>query len=181
MDWKMISMKNVFESLPVAALLTCLMIAIAPQLASAQSGSAGGSIGNDDKSVSGARSAPRSVDQPERQARPSSDDPDSPRRPSRKTGVSGGGGGSFDGAWAVVIIGGPMCQGSVNGAFVVSSGRLIGDGTSGTVSPNGAAYATGTTKEGLTFTSSGRFSGRSGSGPFRRSDGCTGRWVATKQ
>jgi hypothetical protein len=180
-------MKNSFWCPTILALSACLFIAVAPDLANAQSGSAGGSIGNDDKSVSGSRSAPRSVEEPERTAKPSRDDSDSSRRASRKSGTGGGagggggGGGGFDGAWSIVIIGGPMCQGSVTSAFIVSSGRIISDGTSGSVSPNGAAFASGTTKEGLTFTSSGRFSGRSGSGTMRRSDGCTGRWVASKQ
>jgi hypothetical protein len=178
-------MRSSFRCLTALALSACLFIAIAPDLARAQSGSAGGSIGNDDKSVSGSRSAPRSVEEPDRPAKPSRDDSDSSRRASRKGGSGGGGGGggagSFDGAWSVVIIGGPMCPGSITSAFIVTSGRIISDGTSGSVSPNGAAVASGTTKEGLTFTSSGRFSGRSGSGTTRRSDGCTGRWVASKQ
>jgi hypothetical protein len=174
-------MKNSFRCLTV--LSACLFIAIAPHLARAQSGSAGGSIGNDDKSVSGSRSAPRSVEEPER-AKPSREDSDSSRRASRKggSGGGGGGGGGFDGAWSIVIIGGPMCQGSVTSAFVVSSGKIIGEGvSSGSVSASGGAYATGTTKEGLPFTSSGRLSGRNGSGTIRRSDGCIGRWVASKQ
>lgn len=177
-------MKNHFYSLTILALFASLSFVIAPHFAHAQSGSAGGSIGNDDTSVSGSRSAPRSVEQPDRPARPSRDDSDNSRRASRKSGSGGGGGGGgggFDGAWSIVVIGGPMCQGSVTSAFVVTSGRIIADGSSGSVSPNGAAHATGTTKEGLTFTSLGRFSGRSGSGTIRRSDGCTGRWVASKQ
>ena len=175
-------MKNSYPCLTIPALLACLFIAMAPKPAGAQSGSAGGSIGNDDKSVSGSRTAPRSVEQPERPARPSSDDSESPRL-SRKggSGAGGGSGGSYDGSWAAVIVGGPMCQGTVTTAFVVTSGRIIADGTSGSVSPTGAAFATGTTKEGLTFTSTGRLSGRSGAGTIRRSDGCTGRWTASKQ
>jgi hypothetical protein len=176
-------MRNSFRCLTVLALSACLFIAVAPHLASAQSGSAGGSIGNDDKSVSGSRSAPRSVEEPER-AKPSRDDSDTPRA-SRKSGTGGGGGGgggSFDGAWGVVIVGGPMCQGSVTGAVVITSGRIIGDGiSSGRVSPNGATFTAGTTKEGIPYTTSGHLSGRSGSGTFRRSDGCNGRWVASKQ
>jgi hypothetical protein len=173
-------MKTAFRYLTIVAFLACLPIALNPRVASAQSGSAGGSIGNDDKSVSGSRSAPRSVEEPDRPARRGRQDSDESPRALRKSG-GGGGGGSFDGAWAVVIVGGPMCQGSVSGAFVVTSGRIIGDGASGSVSPNGAAFASGTTKEGLTYTSSGRLSGRSGSGTIRRSDGCTGRWTASKQ
>jgi hypothetical protein len=175
-------MKTAFRHLMMVVFAACLSIAFGQRLASAQSGSAGGSIGNDDKSVSGSRSAPRSVE-PER---PSRDDSDTSRRASRNSGSGGDGGGgsvaSFDGAWAVLIIGGAACQGSVAGAVVISSGRIIGDGiSSGRVSPNGATYTAGATKEGLTYTTSGRLSGRSGSGIFRRSDGCTGRWTASKQ
>jgi hypothetical protein len=180
---RVLPMKTAFRYLTIVAFVACLPIALNPRVASAQSGSAGGSIGNDDKSVSGSRSAPRSVEEPDRPARRGRQDSDESPRASRKSGSGGsGGGGSFDGAWAIVIVGGPMCQGSITSAFTVSSGRIIGDGvSSGSVTPNGAAYASGTTKEGLTYTSSGRLSGRSSSGTVRRSDGCTGRWSATKQ
>jgi hypothetical protein len=175
-------MTTVFRYLTIVAFAACLSMALTPRLASAQSGSTGGSIGNDDKSVSGSRSAPRSVEEPDRPARRGREDADEPPRTGRKSGASGGGVGSFDGAWAVLIIGGPMCQGSVSGAVVITSGRIIGDGlSSGRVSPNGATFTAGTTKEGIPYTTSGRLSGRSGSGTFRRSDGCTGRWTASKQ
>jgi hypothetical protein len=53
-------------------------------------------------------------------------------------------------------------------------------GLSGTVSPSCAASSVGN-YDGITVISSGRVSGRSGSGTFRRSDGCTGRWTSSKQ
>jgi hypothetical protein len=175
-------MKNVRRR-AISALFFCLFIAIGCPCANAQSGSAGGSIGNDDKAVSGSRGAPRSVEEPERPARPGAEDADEQPRTSRKSsGSGGGGGGSFDGAWAVLVIGGPACQGSVTGAVVISRGRIIGDGIStGRVSPNGTTYTAGRTKEGISYTTSGHLAGRSGSGIFRRSDGCTGRWTAAKQ
>jgi hypothetical protein len=175
-------MKNV-RRLLMSAVFFSLYIAIGCLGARAQSGSAGGSIGNDDKAVSGSRSAPRSVQEPERSARPNREDADEQPRSPRKSGSGGGGsGGSFDGAWAVLIVGGPACQGSVTGAVVISSGRIIGDGIStGRVSPNGTTYTAGTTKEGIPYTTSGHLAGRSGSGIFRRSDGCSGRWTASKQ
>ena len=55
-----------------------------------------------------------------------------PRR--RKSG--GAGGSSFDGAWVVNRVG-ITCSGSSRNAVVVTSGRIIGQGVSGTVSPNG--------------------------------------------
>lgn len=142
--------------------------------AMAQSGSTGGSIGNEDKSMSGSREAPRSVESP-KPARLGKPEPEAPRRASRSSG--GGGGGSFDGAWATTSVG---CGGTLSGAMVITSGRIIGDGFSGHVNPNGSATGAGST-QGISWTSSGRFSGRSGSGSYRRSDGCTGSWTASKQ
>jgi hypothetical protein len=156
------------------ALLCATLAALAPFAARAQSGSAGGSIGNDEKSLSGSRQAPRSVepDQPARRSKPASDEP---RRTTSRN--SGGGGGSFDGAWAVISVG---CGSSSTSAVVVSSGRIIGQGLTGTVSPNGAARSVGN-YDGIIVTSSGHVSGRSGSGTFRRSDGCSGSWTSSKQ
>jgi hypothetical protein len=151
---------------------TGLAIGLAPQ-ASAQSGSVGGSIGKEDKSVSGSQApaAPaRSLPQPAQAA---------PR--AKGTSRAGSSGGSFDGAWAVVAIGNDMCPGTTNGATVVTSGRVIGsDGTTGQVSPSGIVN-TVANANGVTIYGTGRLSGRSGSGTFRRSDGCTGRWTAMKQ
>ncbi len=144
-----------------------------PGAAHAQ-GSAGGSIGNDDKAVSGSRSAPRAVEKPARRSRP---DADAPRRSSSRK--SGGGGGSFDGAW-IVNAAGVTCSGTSSNAVVVTSGRIIGNNvTSGRVSPNGSVYATGG-GSGLTNVTTGRLSGRTGSGTFVQSDGCRGRWTASK-
>ena len=59
-DWKHLLMQNaVRRSIPILALL--IPLACGSGLAHAQSGSAGGSIGNDEKSLSGSRAAPRSV------------------------------------------------------------------------------------------------------------------------
>ena len=144
----------------------------------AQSGSAGGSIGNEEKSLSGAREAPRTVEpsKPARRAKPEADEP---RRASRKSGgEGGGGGGNFDGTWVSVAVGTPC--GSASERFVISGGRISGELSSGSVSPNGATRSGGSA-QGLSWTSTGRFSGRTGSGSFKRSDGCTGRWTASKQ
>lgn len=147
----------------------------------AQSGSAGGSIGNEEKSLSGSREAPRAVEsaKPARRAKPEAEEP---RRASRKSGGGGGGGsgggGNFDGSWVSVAVGTPC--GSATERFVISSGRISGELSSGSVSPNGATRSGGSV-QGLSWTSTGRFSGRTGSGSFVRSDGCTGRWTASKQ
>jgi hypothetical protein len=155
---------------------TSLAVAMGPGTAHAQSGSVGGSIGNDEKSLSGSRQAPLPVES-ERPARRSEPEADEPRSGSRPGG--GGGGGSFDGAWVVVSVG-TSCAGSSRTAVVVSSGRIIGQGVTGRVSANGSASALGGSN-GIIIKSVGRLSGRSGSGTFRQSDGCVGRWTASKQ
>jgi hypothetical protein len=155
------------------ALAFLLTIALASSSAVAQSGSAGGSIGNDEKSLSGSRSDRSAEPAPSaRRSKPAEE----PRSPSRRGG-GGGGGGSFDGAWMVVSVG---CGGTTSGAVVVSSGKVIGQGVSGTVSPSGAVSTFGQ-GEGVTYTGAGRLGARSGSGTFRRSDGCGGTWTSSKQ
>ncbi|PIT01699.1 hypothetical protein TSA1_13660 [Bradyrhizobium nitroreducens] len=158
----------------LAVLLTAILAsssAISPLLA--QSGSAGGSIGNDEKSLSGSRSDRSAEPAPSaRRSKPAAEEP----RSSRRSG--GGGGGSFDGAWMVTSVG---CGGSTSGAVVVSSGKVIGQGVSGTVSASGAVSTFGHGDGGVTFTGSGRLGARSGSGTWRRSDGCGGTWTSAKQ
>jgi len=159
--------------------LGSLLISVAISgAAAAQSGSAGGSIGNEEKSLSGSRQAPRAVE-PSKPARRAKPDAEEPRRASRKGGGGGGGGGgNFDGSWVAVAVGTPC--GSSTERFVISGGRITGEWTSGQVSPNGSTTGRGSVS-GLSWTSSGRYSGRSGSGSFVRFDGCTGRWTASRQ
>ena len=160
-----------------ALLCMSLMVAIGLGAAFAQSGSAGGSIGNDSKSLSGSREAPRAVEtsKPARRSKPEAEEP---RRASRKSGGGGSGGGNFDGAWAVSSVGTPC--GSAAETVVITSGRIVGQYSSGQVSPNGSATSSGS-GGGITWNSSGRFSARRASGSFRRSDGCVGSWTASKQ
>jgi hypothetical protein len=155
----------------VSLLGVSLALVIAPAAALAQSGSTGGSIGNDEKSLSGSRS-PES----ERPARRSKPEADQPRRSSSRRG----GGGAFDGAWVVNSVG-MTCSGSLTTTAVVSSGKIIGQGViSGSVSANGSVHSV-SNFDGIIVTSSGHTSGRSGSGTFKRSDGCVGRWTSSKQ
>ena len=133
----------------------------------AQSGSAGGTIGNDEKSLSGSREAG-----PERPVRK----PTEETRRSRPAG-GGGGGGNFDGPWAFTSTG---CPGAGTVATVISGGRFATKQSSGSVSPSGAIHSAGA-GGGLTFTGTGRLVGNSGSGTYRRSDGCSGRWTAARQ
>ena len=157
-------------------LLSLLMsVALSTGLARAQ-GSAGGSIGNDEKSLSGSREAPRSVETPARRSKPA---PEEPRAARKSSGGGGGGGGSFDGAWIISGVA-VTCSGSGSNPIIVTSGKIIGDHVRGTVSPNGTLWGTTVGRE-LAIISTGRLSGRSGGGTFRRSDGCTGTWTASKQ
>ncbi|MCP3368981.1 hypothetical protein [Bradyrhizobium cajani] len=158
---------------PAFALALLLALATSPSFA--QSGSAGGSIGNDEKSLSGSRSERSAEPAPSpRRSKPAAEEP---RASSRRSSGGGGGGGGFDGAWVVTSVG---CGGSTSGAVVVSSGKVIGQGVSGTVSPSGAVSTFGQ-GDGVTFTSSGRLAARRGSGTWRRSDGCGGTWSSSKQ
>jgi hypothetical protein len=169
-------MQSQFRYFCEAALLSAALTVIAlPDLSLAQSGSAGGSIGNDEKSLSGSRSAPPAAE-PSKPARRSKPDADEPRRAPQRSG--GGGGGNFDGAWVLTSVG-TSCASSTD-AVVITSGKMVGQYGTAQVSPNGAVSGTGAAG-GLTWTMSGRFSGRSGSGTFRRSDGCTGSWTGAKQ
>jgi hypothetical protein len=129
-------------------------------------GSSGGSIGNDDKSVSGTRNI-----EPERSSRRSTSEPEARRAPARGGGVS-----RFDGAWMFVVAG---CR-SGNVAGVIAGGRLSVPNGGGSVGPSGALRAVAAAN-GLTTIASGHLSGAGGSGVFSRSDGCTGRWTAMKQ
>ena len=174
-------MQNVIRrSIGTGLVSLLLLVRFGAGLALAQSGSAGGSIGNDEKSLSGSRQTPRAVES-EKPARKNKPEAEEPRRASRKSGGGsggGGGGGNFDGAWVAVAMGTPC--GSSTERFVIAGGSVSGELSSGQVSPNGSTR-TGGSVSGLSWTSTGRFSGRTGSGSFVRSDGCSGRWTASKQ
>ena len=160
------------HAIPIALLAVLIPAAFGAGPGYAQSGSSGGSIGNDEKSLSGSRESESA-----RPARRSQPEADEPRRAGRKSG--GGGGANFDGAW-MVYGRGVTCQGTSSNAVVVTSGKIIGETARGTVSPDGKVYGTSTGK-GITVITTGRLSGRSGGGTFRQSDGCTGTWTASKQ
>lgn len=167
------------RSIKIGLLSLLASVALGTGVAMAQSGSTGGSIGNEDKSMSGSREAPRSVES-SKPARRSKPEAEAPRRTSRSSGGggSGSGGGNFDGTWVAVASGTP-CGGSTE-RFVISGSSLSGELSSGSVSANGSTRTSGSV-QGLSWNSTGRFSGRTGSGTFVRSDGCTGRWTASKQ
>jgi hypothetical protein len=162
-------MQNLFRARFAISLLSAsLIVTLSAVEAFAQSGSAGGSIGNDEKSLSGARRV-----EPEQPARRSK-----PERAARQSPQRGSGGANFDGAW-IFTASGCSTKGTMSGA--ISGGRLSLEGVrTGQVTPSGSLYSAGSAN-GLTTTASGRLSGVTGSGTFRRSDGCGGRWTALKQ
>jgi hypothetical protein len=161
----------------IGAALLCFSMAVifSPSPTCAQ-GSAGGSIGNDDKAVSGSRPEPRSA-KPERSSRRTKSEDEPRRTSSRRSG--GGGGAVADGAW-VVSSAGVTCPDTFTETVVVTSGRIVGANGTGTVSPNGSVSGVGN-YSGIIVRSQGRMVGRTGSGTFQRSDGCTGRWTSAKQ
>jgi hypothetical protein len=92
-----------------------------------------------------------------------------------------GGETSFDGTWSYTGVG-TNCQGSGSGSLVISGGVVSsknGRGI-GRVSPDGTYRAASVGADGVPLTATGRMSGNSGSGTYRRADGCNGRWAARK-
>jgi hypothetical protein len=90
-------------------------------------------------------------------------------------------GSSFDGTWAYTGTG-TNCLGSGSGFLVISGGVISsknGRGI-GRVSPDGTYRAASVGADGVPLTATGRMSGNSGSGSYRRADGCKGRWAAKK-
>lgn len=168
-------MRDVVRHSTLVALFA-LFVSVASGGVLAQSGSVGGSLGNDEKSLSGSREPPPP---PEASARRSKSEAEEPRGAARKSGGGGSGGNSFDGAWIVSSVG-VTCSGTSSNAVVVTSGKIIGQSARGTVSPDGRVYGT-STGNGIRVITVGRLSGRTGGGTFRQSDGCTGRWTAAKQ
>lgn len=91
------------------------------------------------------------------------------------------GGNIFDGRWSYTGVG-TNCLGSGSGTLTISSGVVIsknGRGI-GRVDPNGSYRATSVGADGVPLTATGKMSGNSGSGTYRRADGCNGRWAAKK-
>ncbi|MBN8959682.1 MAG: hypothetical protein J0H71_01015 [Rhizobiales bacterium] len=134
----------------------------------AQSGSMGGTIGNREKSLSGSREA--APERPARQSKP---------KESQRPAASHSSRGNLDGTWSISSAG-INCSDTFRETVTINGARLVGNYGGGSVSANGSISGSGN-YNGIGVTSRGRFSGRSGSGTFQRSDGCHGRWTATKQ
>src|SRR5882724_3385304 len=111
-------MRNaVRRSIRIGLFSLLISVALSTGLARAQ-GIAGGSIGNDEKSLSGTRDAPRSVETPARRSKPEADEP---RRAARQSS----GGGNFDGAWIISGVA-VTCSGSGSNPNGALWGTTIG-------------------------------------------------------
>ena len=102
----------------------------------AQSGSAGGSIGNDEKSLSGSRAKPRAVEteKPARRSKPRPS-PRSRAAPRERAAAA------VAVAAAILTARGlpnPRVAAAARERFTISSGRISGELSSGSVSPNGS-------------------------------------------
>jgi hypothetical protein len=132
-------------------------------------GSMGGTIGKEDKSVSGTRGSESG--QPE--------DTRKPRSAARRAPARGGEGGSvsrFDGRWTFIAAG---C-GAGTKYGVISGGAISSSGGSGQVSSGGSMRASFTVF-GKATVAVGRLSGATGTGTYTRVDGCKGPWTAIRK
>jgi Caspase domain len=103
------------------------------------------------------------------------------REAEQPRGNSDGGRSNFDGTWAYTGIG-TNCPGSGTGLLIISGGLVSSRNHSiGQVSPDGAYRSASISADGVPLTASGRMSGNTGSGSYRRADGCRGRWTARRQ
>lgn len=171
----MTGMNDIGRGMWTSLALAAGLLLASPALA--QSGSVGGVIGKEDKSVSGTQAPARSVPA----AAPTQSAPRARSANRSNSGGGGGGGGganAYDGVWTFVGVSSGNCGGSVT--LTISGGRMVGEGYTGTVAPNGAINVVGA-NNGISAVSTGKLSGRAGSGSYQQSDGCTSRWVASKQ
>jgi uncharacterized caspase-like protein len=103
------------------------------------------------------------------------------REAEQPRGSDGRGASNFDGTWAYTGVG-TNCVGSGSGTLVISGGVVSSKNGSGVgrVSADGTYRASSVGADGVRLTATGRMSGNSGSGSYRRADGCNGRWAAKK-
>jgi hypothetical protein len=107
--------------------------------------------------------------------------PQASRETQQSSGSENGGGTNFDGTWSYTGVG-TNCRGTGSGTLVISGGLVSsknGHGI-GRVSPDGTYRAASVGADGVALTATGKMSGNSGSGSYRRADGCNGRWAAKK-
>lgn len=150
-----------------------LVIAFGGNDASSQ-GATGGSLGNDNKSLSGSSAEPRAAS-PVRRER-------SERRDALPRRGGGDGSGSvarFDGSWRITFTGQTkICAGMTASSTLTISGGRTSDG--GSVNASGALQGVANSS-GVSAVMTGRLSSRGGGGSMQMSNGCSGRWTAVKQ
>jgi hypothetical protein len=120
---------------------------------------------------------PQSADTP----RPAPDlVPPPSREAEQPRGSDDRGGSNFDGTWAYTGIG-TNCRGSGSGFLVISGSQISSKkGVIGRIGPDGAYRSASIGDDGVALRSTGRMSGNTGSGSYRRADGCNGRWTAKR-
>ena len=132
-------------------------------------GSAGGSIGNDDKEINRLARAQTRAAGKKATRRKAASRPPTGKKKAELARISTGAGHSSRPAVPVRARSGASIRG----------GRFTTRISHGTVSPEGAFHAVGG-GSGLTFTAGGHMGSSSGSGTFWRSDGCSGSWHASR-
>jgi len=156
------------------AIFPCLLVMALGGGDARSQGATGGSLGNDNKSLSG--SSPET-----RGAKPARRERSEPRAAPARRG-SGDGGGSaarFDGTWLISFTGrSAVCAGKSASSTLTISGGRTGDG--GSISSSGALQGVGSSGS-VSAVMTGRLSGRSGGGSMQMSNGCSGRWTASRQ
>jgi hypothetical protein len=157
-----------------SVILPCLLIIALGSSDAWSQGATGGSLGNDSKSLSGSSSEPRAA-KPARP--PRSEQRAAPAR--RGSGDDGGSAVRFDGTWLIAFIGqSSVCAGKTASSTLTISGGSVGGG--GSISPSGVLQGVGSSGS-VSAVMTGRLSGRGGGGSMQMSNGCTGRWTASKQ
>ncbi len=151
--------------------LSCLLVVTLGSSHAWSQGATGGSLGNDNKSLSGSSSEPRA-------ARPARSPRSEPRAAPARRDSGDGSAARFDGTWRITFTGqSAVCAGkSASSTLAIAGGRTT-DG--GSISPNGALQGVGSSGS-VSAAMTGRLSGRGGGGMMHMSNGCSGRWTAAK-
>ena len=149
--------------------MIAIALLLAPAGALAQAGSAGGNVGKQDKSVSGGQDV---------SAKPAATRNATPK-PSR-TGPARREAGppAASGSWKGVSTG--HCIPNWSWTLAIGSDGIIsGSGTTGHVGRGGAGSGIMTVL-GKSYNFVGHFGASTGSGTWKRADGCSGSWTGTK-
>ncbi len=172
--------KSLKMSLYVGLMIGLATVVLSAGNACAQ-GAAGGSLGNDNKSLSGSSEGSRSTTPARRERQEQRASPKREAAPRRREAAPRSGGGvlKFDGIWSVTSVG-ETCSDTLTTTATISNGRVTSANDTGTISANGVSSSVGN-YSGIRVTAQGRSTATSGSGRFQRSDGCVGRWTSSKQ